>query len=145
MSEIKNQGKELDWDDEIEKDSSFVLFPEGIYSFKVEGFERGRSKGDGELPACKMAILKIRIYNGNQSIVLTEYLTLHSSLEWKVSEFFRSIGQKKEGERVKMNWNLVPGATGRCKVGIRKYKDNEYNAVKQFLPPEEKKFTPGQF
>ena len=36
------QGRELDWNDEIEQESSFVLLPEGNYRFKVEKFDRAR-------------------------------------------------------------------------------------------------------
>ena len=58
MSEME---RELDWNDEIEKDSDFTLLPEGDYDFTVESFERGRHPGSDKLPACNKAILKLRI------------------------------------------------------------------------------------
>ena len=143
MSEI---GRELEWDDEIEKESEFVLLPEGDYNFKVESLERGRSKGSDNMPPCNMAVLKIKLYSGSGTSTVTENLLLHSKLEWKLSQFFTSIGQKKKGEKLKMNWQLVPGSTGRCKVGIKQYNGKEYNEIKQFLTPEESTgYTPGQF
>lgn len=145
MSETKDAGRELEWDEEIEAGSDFTLLPEGTYNFKVESFERGRSKGEKDIPPCKMAILKIKLYNDEQSTLVTEYLTLWSTLKWKVSEFFESIGAPMVDDKVKMDWNMVPGATGKCSVIIHKYKDNEYNKIKKFLPPERKKFTAGQF
>lgn len=37
--------RELGWDDEIVKESDFILLPEGDYNFKVAGFERARHEG----------------------------------------------------------------------------------------------------
>ena len=36
-----------------------------------------------------------------------------------------------------MNWQTIIGARGVCKVGVRKYNDNEYNEVKAMLYPED--------
>ena len=36
-----------------------------------------------------------------------------------------------------MNWNAVPGAHGRCKIGTRVYNGNQYNEVKKFLEPKQ--------
>lgn len=152
-----NMERELEWEEEIEKDSEFVLLPEGDYPFKVESFERSRSKGSDKLPPCNMAVLKIRIDapNGN-SAILTHNLILHTKMEGKISNFFAGIGQKKKGEKLKMNWSIVTGSTGRCKVGIHEYKDNQYNEIKKFYPkdpsyqtdttqPKGSNFTAGQF
>ena len=39
-----------------------------------------------------------------------------------------------------MNWNHVPGATGRCHVGVRTGTDsNQYNEIKRFLDPDDSK------
>lgn len=118
MSEIE---KELGWDDEISKESEFTTLPDGDYDFKVKGFERSRSKGSEKIPPSNMAILDIEVTNGKESTMIKEYLVLHTKLEWKLSQFFRSIGQKKPGESLKMNWSLVPGSQGRCKVIIEEY------------------------
>ena len=58
---------------------------------------------------------------------------------------------KKKNEPLRMNWNAVPGATGRCKVGTRVYNGNEYNEIKKFYPKDEivqaqtPNYNPGQF
>ena len=44
-----------------------------------------------------------------------------------------------------MNWNTVPGSSGRCQIGFRTYNNKKYNEVKKFYPKEEKKYTPGTF
>ena len=35
-----------------------------------------------------------------------------------------------------MNWNLVPGARGKCKVGVKNYNGNDYNEIKKFYPSD---------
>lgn len=145
MSETIEAGRELEWDEEVKKGSEFIVLPEGIYNFRVESFEPGKSKGTGNIPPCKMAIIKIRIFNGEQSTLVTEYFTLWSTLEWKISEFFESIGVKEVNGKFPQKWKEAPGSTGRCNVIVEKYKDNEYNKISKFLPPERKKFTAGQF
>lgn len=148
MSEFE---RELGWDDEIEKDGSdFILLPEGDYDFTVENFERGRHNGSEKLPPCNKAILKLRIDTPEGTALLNHNLFLHTRTEGMISAFFTSIGQKKKGEKVKMNWNAVIGAKGRCKVGIRKWKGNDGeehqgNEIKRFYPFEGKKFEAGKF
>lgn len=157
--------RELGWDEEIEKDGSdFVLLDEGTYPFKVIKFERGRSKGSEKLPPCNMAILSIRV---DDQSTITENLILHSKMEWKLCQFFTSIGARKHGEKMRMNWSMVPGATGRCKIIVEAFtgKDGtvrQTNRIEKFLPPDEvdaapaaasvitskpqqRKWTPGAF
>lgn len=137
------EGRELGWDDAITNDESeFQPIPEGDYTFTVTKFERGRSAGKGKLPPCNMAILTLRIDGGARSITVTENLILHSSLEWKLSSFFRSIGQKKHGEPLCPRWNEVVGAVGRCRVYISDYLDKEgrphqNNKIDKFLDPDD--------
>lgn len=143
--------RELGWDDEIEKDSSdFVLLPEGDYDFVVESFERGRHNGSEKLPACNKAMLKLRIDTPDGTALINHNLFLHTKTEGMISAFFTSIGQKKKGEKIKMNWNAVIGAKGRCKVGIYEWtgtdgEKRQGNDIKKFYPFEEKKFEAGKF
>ena len=134
--------REFGWDDTIQQDSAdFVLLPEGLYNFVVKGFERGRHmpnpQNPGKLPACNKATVSIEIEAAEGSTVLKHNLFLHSSTEGMLSAFFGAIGQKKKGEPLKMNWQTIVGARGVCKVGIRTYKDNQYNEVKSMLYPED--------
>jgi len=148
MSEME---RELGWDDEIEKDSGeFILLPEGDYDFTVESFERGRHPGSDKLPPCNKAIIKIKIDTPEGSAFITNNLFLHTKTEGMVSAFFTAIGQKKKGEKVKMNWNAVIGEKGRCKVSIRNWKNNDgedrqSNEISRFYPKEEKQFKAGEF
>lgn len=134
--------KELNWDDMITKDSDFILLPEGDYDFEVEGYERARHGGSEKLPPCNKAVLKILIESDEGEVHLTHNLFLHQKTEGMLSAFFRSIGLKKKGESLKMNWSQVPGGKGRCKIGIRDWKgkngeDRQSNEIKRFYPKED--------
>lgn len=145
---MDNFDRELGWEDVIEKENEFILLPEGDYEFKVESFERSRFQGSSKMPACNMAVLNIRVESPEgKSVMLKHNLMLHTKTEWALSAFFRSIGQKKKDEKLRMNWSMVPGSKGRCKIGIRTYNDNKYNEIKQFYPKEDVKpaFVPGAF
>lgn len=145
QNQNQNAEFELDWEGSIEKELEFIVLPEGDYPFKVESFTRSRFNGSDKMPACNMAVLKIRVDGPNdQSTLITHRLFLHSRTEWKLSEFFRSIGQKKENERIQMNWNLVAGSRGMCKLGKRVYNGNEYNEIQKFYPAENNQTVQGQ-
>lgn len=142
MTEYNNNfEREFGWDDTIQQDSTFILLPVGLYEFTVKGFERQRHtpnpNNPGKLPACPKAVVSIEIETPQGKAELKHNLFLHSSTEGMLSSFFGSIGQKRKGEPLKMNWNTIIGARGVCKVGIRKYNDNEYNEVKAMLYPED--------
>ena len=145
----ETEGRELGWEDTISKDSSeFEAIPEGDYEFTIEKYERARSQGKGKLPPCNMAVVYFRIADRDREVVIRENFILHSSLEWKLSELFRGIGAKKEGEEVRMNWNLLPGATGRAQVSLdpdRNDPSKKYNHIKKIYPKEIKKFEAGKF
>lgn len=144
--------RELGWDDEISQESEFTLLSAGDYDFEVTKFERGRSKGSDKLPASNMAILTIKLSGNGNSTVVTENLVLHTKMEWKLSQFFCSIGQKKHGEPLRMNWSKVTGAKGRCKVKVESYttdkgEKREINRIEKFYDfvQPTKKFTAGDF
>ena len=117
----------LDWDDEIEKDGQdFILLPEGDYVFEVIGCERGRFPGGPKIPPCNKATITLQVKTPEGIARVRTDLLLYRTLEWKISSFFRSIGQKKHGERLVMDWNNVVGLRGRARFKVREYqKDGE--------------------
>lgn len=151
--------RELSWDDEIEHDGeSFTLLPEGDYAFRVLSFERARHLGSAKLPPCNKAEMKIQLESPEGKAVVTHNLFLHTKTEGLLCAFFTSIGQRKHGERLRMNWGAVVGSSGRCKVSIYTYtgkdgKEHKVNQIDRFYEPEggtapEKpavSFTPGKF
>lgn len=142
MSDYVNEGYELGWDSEIENEGSeFIIAEPGDYDFTVINFERSRFQGSAKMPPCNQAKLTIRLdIPGSGTCDVKHNLFLHSKTEWKLCEFFTSIGQRKSGQRVAMNWNAVPGARGRCKVSKRSFKSKDgkelwTNDIDKFYPP----------
>ncbi len=148
-----NVERELGWDDQIENDGpEFVTLPEGDYDFEVTSFERGRHNGSDKLPACNKAIVSIKIEGPQGIFTIQHNLFLHSKTEGLLCAFFTAIGQRKKGEKLKMNWNQVIGSKGRAKVGVKKWtyegKEYEGNEIKKFYEPSEspsKGFEAGRF
>lgn len=125
-----NENMFLDWNDTIESDGTeFVLLPEGDYDFVVTNFERGRFPGSAKVPACNKATITIQITVPEGVTNVKFDLLLYRSLEWRISAFFRSIGQKKHGEKLVMNWNKVLGSKGKCRIKQRSY-TNQYGDEK---------------
>lgn len=153
-----NIGYELGWDAAIEKDApEYILLPEGDYDFTVTKFERARHNGSEKLPPCNKAILYLSIETPEGTAVVQHQLFLHTKTEGMLSAFFTSIGQKKKGEKITMNWNAVTGAKGRCKIYVDTWIGNDgnekkSNKVRRFYEPAEdnhtvqqSRFTPGRF
>ena len=147
------QPRELEWDSEIQNDSTFQLLPEGDYNFEVVSFERARHNGSAKLPPCWKAVLTVRVWSEAGETTVKHNLFLHSSVEGMLCAFFTAIGQRSPGERIRMDWSRVPGSFGRCKLGVRKWTgDNgqtyESNQIVKFYEPDEHEraaFTAGQF
>lgn len=138
-----SQERELGWDDEIVKDGGgFTLLPAGDYNFTVSKMERTRFAGSSKMPACNQAKLELMVHSPEHGdVTVFHNLFLHTKTEGLLSNFFVGIGQKKEGEPLRMNWGQVVGATGRLKLEINNYKSNSgedrtNNQVKEFYKPE---------
>lgn len=139
MSEL---GREFDWNDVIEKDSTYTLLEEGDYDFVVKSFERGRHPGSAKLPPCNKAILTIEVSSDQQATQITHNLFLHSNTEGILCAFFTSIGARKHGEKLVMDWNKVIGARGRCHVIVDTFTkkdgtEGKSNKISRFLEPDE--------
>lgn len=135
-------GYELGWNSEITNEGKdFIIAEPGDYDFTVVGFERGRFNGSAKMPACNQAELSIKLNHPDGECIVKDKLFLHSKTEWKISEFFLGIGQKKKGESFRPNWNAIIGATGRCKVKKRSYenKGQTYwtNDIEKYYPKED--------
>lgn len=138
MSKYINNAHEIGWDDEISNDErQYIVLEEGDYNFTVSAFERARFPGSSKIPACNKAVLTLAVDTPSGTAFIKYDLILWSSLEWKISEFFRAIGQKKHGEKLRPQWSAVVGSRGRGRFKPRKYdkKDGskgETNDVEKF-------------
>lgn len=125
MSEYQNDAHAIGWGDQIVADGGeFLLLDEGDYDFTVTAFERGRFPGSAKIPSCNKAVLTLTVQTPKGEANTKYDLILWSSLEWKISEFFRAIGQKKSGEAFVPRWNEVVGSKGRAHFKPRKYLKN---------------------
>lgn len=127
--------EEFDWDDEIQEDSQFTLLEPGNYDYKVTDFKRGVSRNGN-----KKAELTLEVGDKNHKTIIKDNISLLKTAEWKISEFFRSVGLKKHGEKLKMRWNDVTGLTGRCSVTQREYEKKDgstgrINDIERYLDP----------
>lgn len=114
--------RELEWDDEISGESSgFILLEDGDYDFTVTAFERGRFPGSTKIPACKKAVFTLAVETSQGIAYVKHDLILWSTLQWRIAEFFQSIGQGKKGEPLRPRWSEVVGACGRARFKTRTY------------------------
>jgi len=121
-----NNNAVMDWNDVIEDDGQeFVLLEEGDYNFRVTNFERGHFPGSAKLPACNKATLTLEVDTREGCAYVKHDLLLCRNLEWRISSFFRCIGQKKHGERLVMDWNKVVGSQGRARFKPRNYTNRD--------------------
>ena len=137
----------MDWGDAIESDGQeFVILEEGDYNFTVTDFERGRFPGSAKIPACNKAALTLQVKTTDGKLATVKFdLILYRSLEWRISSFFRCIGQKKHDERLVMDWTTVVGARGRARFKPRSYtnrdgEERQVNDVDKFYDWDEKFF-----
>ena len=144
----ENKDMLMDWNDSIETDGQeYVLFPEGDYNFTVTNFERGRFPGGPKVPACNKASITVQV-NTQEGVATVKFdLLLYRSLEWRISAFFRCIGQKKHGEKLTMDWNKVMGSKGKAHFKQRTYTNNQgeekaTNDINRFIDYNEEHFVP---
>jgi hypothetical protein len=136
-----NNLRELGWDDTIEKDSRYELVPAGDYWFTVKSFARGRHNGSEKLPSCPKAELQLELTDGQHKTRFSHSLFRHSITEGLLCPFFTAIVKRKHGEQLRMNWQKVSGARGRCKVIIEPYEGRDYNKIARFYEYDPDKMT----
>ena len=132
----------MNWDDVIENDGQeYILLPEGDYNYRVTSFERGQFPGGPKIPPCPKARLTLSVDTDQGTATARVDLLLYRTVEWKMAAFFRSIGQKKHGEKTVMNWSKVLGARGRAHFKPSSSKDDQkrqFNDVAYFIDYDEK-------
>lgn len=128
----------FDFDGYIEDDGNtveFQLLPAGEYKFNVQKVNKDfykagpNSKIADQTPFVELELI-ISSDDGSLANYVRTRIFLSSAFEWKISSFFRAIGMKKHGEKVRMNWDGSVGKTGRCTVTVREY-TNKHGETKQ--------------
>lgn len=128
----------IGWDEEInDSEKQFILLEEGDYNFTVSNFSKEMFPGSAKIPQCNKAVFQLDVESKEGHAYVTHDLIMHKSLEWKLSSFFRAIGQKKPGESLKPRWNEVVGSSGRAHIVKTTYTNKsgqtkEKNEVQRF-------------
>ena len=128
------------WDSEISVDSEgFIILPEGDYTFEVQKLDKEFYQGSSEKigNGCPTAVLGLVIRTPQGAASIQDKLYLCKNMEWKLSAFFRCIGQKQHGKSFKMDWNKVIGSNGKCHVKVEKWigndgKERESNRIDRY-------------
>lgn len=140
-------GYAMDWDTEIANDGEGrTLFPDGTEcQFEIIEMEKARTKASSKLANCPMAKLKLKCTNPEHgTTTVNECLVLHSTMEWKLCQFFTCIGQRQHGEQLRPRWSDVLGSKGRVKLLVEEYstvntqgkkEDRQSNKVDKWLEP----------
>lgn len=118
---MSNKDQALGWDSVIEdvpKEEKMQLEP-GEYEFVVASLEQDKwkpeVKGVGGFPYARLT-LAIMI-DGEQVTEVTTNLTLSVKNQWRIREFFASIGMPIEsGKAFAPKWNKVEGRKGIVKL-----------------------------
>ena len=145
MAAEKTEGHVIGWEDEIEQEGGgFILLAPGAYEFKVIDRKIEKFPGSEKIPKdTPKVVLTLEIQSPEGMTTVKADLIMWSTLEWKLSEFFRSIGQKKHGEKLRPNWKTVIGSKGKVMIKNREYtgtdgKQHKTNDVDKFLDPDYK-------
>lgn len=142
MAQFGAEYEEIGYEGTIEnEDGGFTLLPDGDYDFTVNKVTRGRYEGSDKMPACNSVTVELTVWGPQDKTIITERFFLVKKFEWKLSQFFLSIGVKKHGEPLVMRWN-IEGMRGKCKVYIDHYKkqdgsDGQSNKIKKFYAYDE--------
>ena len=138
----------FDWDSEIVEDGQeYVTVEPGDYTFTVTKVERQNFRGTvdngGKIPACNVAVVTGEIEVPRGKATFRERLYLYKGYEWKLSSFFRCLGMKKHGEKLRMDFPGAVGKRGRAKFGNREYNGNTYNEIVSYYDYDPMKMDPG--
>lgn len=138
-----NENDEIGYEGTIEDEgSSFALLPEGDYDFTVSKVTRFRYEGGDKVPPCNAVSVEVTVWGAQDMTVITERFYLIRKFEWKLSQFFLSLGMKRHGEPLVMNWN-IEGKHGKCRVYVDKYQkrdgrgEGQSNKIKKFYAYDE--------
>lgn len=135
----------IDWDGTIENDGEeFTVLPDGdTVEFYVDEV-KFRRNAKNTAPQVQMKLV-CKSINGHGNTSMNEFITMTKKSEWKLCQFFRSLGLRQHGEPLKLRWNII-GFSGHATVSIDEYTDKQgelrqSNKIKAFLDPAEPRIS----
>lgn len=136
----------LSWDGAFTaEESQYTLLPEGTYPFTITKMERKVYTGNSTkiLSGTPYAEVTCKVDGGQLgSTIVTERLYLLKSFQWKLTQFFKAIGQPVViGQAFQPNWNAVIGSNGTAKVIQHSYVSRDgqeriNNSIESFEDPQ---------
>jgi len=139
-------GENIDFDAPVTAQDSpnYEPLPRGEYRFAVmlKPIIPVRSNG-AKVKGAWMADMMFAIFAlddvecEHQIGVGFDHLIRHSTTEWKVMQFFKSIGEREHDEVITPKWDEVPGAQGRAIFYPDTYNGKTSMKVEKYLPPAE--------
>lgn len=140
----QDQGRALDWDEEVSDEGGFVLLDPGVYPFVVGGIAKERYEGGAKIGPCPRARVTLGIMTEGGMVDVRDSMLLHTKTAWRVARFFEALGFVKNPEtgKVPMAWNQAEGRQGYVRLGVREFdkKDGgkrKSNEVEEYIPPKD--------
>lgn len=140
-----NNNEVIGWGDSfIAEENKFTLISPGNHPFTVKSMDRKIYDGNGKIPnGTPYAEVKCEVTGPEGTASIIERLYLLRRMQWKLTQFFQSIGQPVVvGQPFQPNWSTVVGAKGTAEVEVNEYNDKngnpqKNNRIKNFLEPGE--------
>lgn len=137
----------FDWNSTIsnaEETNEYKPLPEGDYEFVINSVTKKMFNGSAKMPACPQASIEIHVDDPNtgRTVPVFSNLFLCSSQEWKLAQFFKSIGvMSADDKQLRMRWD-IEGEKGTCHIAPREYNGKVYNDIKKWLLPKKEEIDP---
>lgn len=138
----------FDWNSTIsntaEETNEYKPLPEGDYEFVINAVTKKMFNGSAKMPACPQASIEIHVDDPNtgRTVPVFSNLFLCSSQEWKLAQFFKSIGvMSADDKQLRMRWD-IEGEKGVCHIAPREYNGKVYNDIKKWLLPKKEEIDP---
>lgn len=138
---MSTENTAFDWNSTIsnaEETNEYKPLPEGDYEFVINAVTKKMFNGSAKMPACPQASIEIHVDDPNtgRTVPVFSNLFLCSSQEWKLAQFFKSIGvMSADAKKLRMRWD-IEGEKGTCHIGPREYNGKVYNDIKKWLLPK---------
>lgn len=129
---------EFGWGTPIMNIPRVILLDEGYYEFRVLSFEKSYYNGSKTALPCPVAKLKLEIIFQNKNTIINHNLFLNDYSQFKIYDFFDSIGLAEKGSFTPQ-WDEVVGRMGECYLIQKELDYKTINVVDRFIPRENAK------
>ncbi len=128
----------LDFSEDVELSASSNA-PDGVWRFEYLGFERDNHAPDQyDDRSYPRALMKLKIFANGEEFLVTERFPMLESKQWKIANFFQSIGSAPNPVtgKVKPLWQSGVGKRGWVKLEQITMDSGKKWQTKTFLKPD---------